>query len=170
MTHDVALSVRPQLVPAEWSPVTPKKFFNLFAIAEAITWAMLIGGMILKYGTKTTELGVRIGGSVHGFVFLCFVLTVILVGVSQKWGIGRILMGLVSAVIPFATVPFEIISARAGALDGGWGLGKDGREPRGPLEKLCAWAIRSPWLAAGIALVIVIVVFSALLIFGPPGS
>ncbi|WP_309133107.1 DUF3817 domain-containing protein [Brevibacterium sp.] len=150
--------------------MTPKRFFNFFAVAEAVTWAMLIGGMILKYGTKTTELGVRIGGGVHGFVFLCFVIAVILVGVSQKWRAGRILMGLVSAVVPFATVPFEIVSARAGALDGPWGLGAGGRAPRGPVEKLCAWAIRSPWLAAGIGLLVVIVVFSGLLIVGPPGS
>ncbi|RBP67064.1 integral membrane protein [Brevibacterium sanguinis] len=150
--------------------MTPKRFFNFFAVAEAITWAMLITGMILKYGTETTEIGVRIGGSVHGFVFLCFVLAVILVGVSQRWHVGRILMGLVAAVVPFATIPFEIVSARAGALDGQWGLGADGREPRGPLERLCAWAIRSPWLAAGVGLLVVIVVFTALLVVGPPGS
>lgn len=150
--------------------MTPKRFFNFFAVAEAITWAMLITGMILKYGTETTEIGVRIGGSVHGFVFLCFVLAVILVGVSQRWHVGRILMGLVAAVVPFATIPFEIVSARAGALDGQWGLGAGGREPRGPLERLCAWAIRSPWLAAGVGLLVVIVVFTALLVVGPPGS
>ncbi|WP_166974754.1 DUF3817 domain-containing protein [Brevibacterium atlanticum] len=150
--------------------MTPKRFFNFFAVAEAITWAMLIIGMILKYGTKTTEVGVRIGGSVHGFVFLCFVLAVILVGVSQRWGWGRFVMGLVSAIVPFATVPFEIVSARAGALSGGWGLGADGRAPRGPIEKLVAWALRSPWLALGVGLVIVIIVFVVLLTVGPPGS
>lgn len=155
---------------AEWSPVTPKRFFNFFAVAEAITWAMLLIGMFLKYVTKTTEVGVRIGGSVHGFVFLCFVFAVFLVGISQKWGWRRVLMGLVAAIIPFATVPFEIVSARAGALDGVWGLGTAGRDPRGPLEKLVAWALRSPWLALGIGLIIVVIVFVVLLTVGPPGS
>ncbi|WP_209370323.1 DUF3817 domain-containing protein [Brevibacterium renqingii] len=150
--------------------MTPKRFFNFFAVAEAITWALLIFGMILKYGTKTTEVGVRIGGSIHGFVFLCFVLAVILVGVSQRWRMRRILIGLVCAIVPFATVPFELASARAGALDGDWGLGDGGRQPRGTIEKLAAWAIRSPWLAAGIGLLVVIVVFAALLVVGPPGS
>ncbi|MGO2861180.1 MAG: DUF3817 domain-containing protein [Brevibacterium sp.] len=150
--------------------MTPKRFFNFFAVAEAITWAMLLIGMFLKYVTETTEVGVRIGGSVHGFVFLCFVLAVFLVGISQKWGWKRVLMGLVAAIVPFATVPFEIVSARAGALDGGWGLGAAGRDPRGPLEKLVAWALRSPWLALGIGLIIVVIVFVVLLTVGPPGS
>ena len=159
-----------QLHPAQWDSVTPKKLFNIFAVAEAVTWALLLFGMFLKYVTKTTEIGVRIGGGIHGFVFLCFVVVVILVGVSQKWGIGRLLMGLVSAIVPFATIPFEIASNRAGVLDGGWGLGRDGRAPRGPLEKLCAWAIRSPGIAAGIGILVVIVVFVGLLVVGPPGK
>ncbi|MCM1011068.1 MULTISPECIES: DUF3817 domain-containing protein [unclassified Brevibacterium] len=150
--------------------MTPKKLFNFFAVAEAITWALLLVGMFLKYVTQTTEVGVRIGGGIHGFVFLCFVVVVLLVGISQKWSIGRILAGLVSAVIPFATIPFEIASAKAGALDGDWGLGRGGRAPRGPLEKLSAWALRSPWVAAGVGAVVVIAVFSGLLIVGPPGS
>ena len=53
--------------------MTPKKLFNFFAVAEAITWALLLFGMFLKYVTQTTEVGVRIGGGIHGFVFLCFV-------------------------------------------------------------------------------------------------
>lgn len=150
--------------------MTPKRFFSIFAIAEAITWAMLIIGMILKYGTKTTELGVRIGGGVHGFVFLCFVLAVVLLGLSQQWSKRRIALGLVSAIVPFATIPFEIAMSRAGALDGDWGLGRDGRDPKGALEKLSSWAIRSPLPAAGTGLAAVIAVFSGLLIVGPPGS
>ena len=50
--------------------MSPKRLFSILAIAEAITWTMLIIGMVLKYVTQTTELGVRIGGGVHGFVFL----------------------------------------------------------------------------------------------------
>lgn len=150
--------------------MTPTRFFNFFAVAEAITWALLLIGMFLKYVTKTTEVGVRIGGGVHGFVFLCFVLAVFLVGVSERWGWKRVVMGLVAAIVPFATVPFELASARAGALDGDWGLGSDGRTPRGPVEHLVAWALRSPWLALGIGLIAVVIIFVVLLTVGPPGS
>ncbi len=41
--------------------MTPKRFFTFFAIAETVTWTLLLIGMFLKYVTQTTEVGVRIG-------------------------------------------------------------------------------------------------------------
>ena len=93
--------------------MTPKLFFKVFAIAETITWSLLIIGMILKY-THITEIGVRIGGGIHGFVFICFVIAVIGVGTSQMWSKKRIATGLGSAIIPYATIPFEVSVAKAG--------------------------------------------------------
>ena len=49
--------------------------FRRVAIAEAITWALLLTGMFLKYVTETTELGVRVFGMVHGVVFIAYCLT-----------------------------------------------------------------------------------------------
>ena len=149
--------------------MTPKLFFKIFAIAETITWTLLIIGMILKY-THITEVGVRIGGGIHGFVFICFVIAVIGVGTSQSWSIKRIATGLGSAIIPYATIPFEVSVAKAGLLEGDWGLGANGRAPRNWFEKLTAWAIRSPWLAIGAGIVLVVLIFSGLLIAGPPGD
>ena len=149
--------------------MTPKRFFQIFAVAETVTWTLLIIGMILKY-TQTTEIGVRIGGGIHGFVFLCFVIAVIGVGTSQMWSKRRIATGLASAIIPYATIPFEVSVAKAGALEGDWGLGANGRKPGAWFEKLTSWAIRSPWAAIGIGVVFVIVLFSGLLIAGPPGD
>ena len=150
--------------------MTPKLFFRIFAIAETITWTLLIIGMILKYVTQTTEIGVRIGGGIHGFIFICFVIAVIGVGTSQRWSKRRIATGLASAIIPYATIPFEVSVAKAGALEGDWGLGANGRTPRNWFEKLTSWAIRSPWLAIGVGLIVVVVIFSGLLIAGPPGE
>ena len=149
--------------------MTPKRFFQIFAVAETVTWTLLIIGMILKY-TQTTEIGVRIGGGIHGFVFLCFVIAVIGVGTSQMWSKRRIATGLASAIIPYATIPFEVSVAKAGALEGDWGLGAKGRKPGSWFEKLTSWAIRSPWAAIGVGVVVVIVIFSGLLIAGPPGD
>ena len=150
--------------------MTPKSFFKFFAIAETVTWSLLILGMILKYVTNTTEVGVRIGGGIHGFVFICFVIAVIGVGTSQQWSKRRIAIGLGSAIIPYATIPFERSVEKTGSLEGGWGLGRDGRTPQGWFEKLTAWCIRSPWLAIGLGLVFVVLVFSGLLLAGPPGD
>jgi integral membrane protein len=150
--------------------VTPKSFFKFFAIAETVTWSLLILGMILKYVTHTTEVGVRIGGGIHGFVFICFVIAVIGVGTSQQWSKRRIAIGLGSAIIPYATIPFERSVEKTGSLEGDWGLGRDGRTPQGWFEELTAWCIRSPWSAIGLGLIFVILVFSGLLLAGPPGE
>ncbi|MGB0102027.1 MAG: DUF3817 domain-containing protein, partial [Nocardioides sp.] len=46
--------------------MSPLHLFRRVAIAEAITWALLLTGMFLKYVTETTELGVQVFGMVHG--------------------------------------------------------------------------------------------------------
>lgn len=149
--------------------MSPRRFFRLIAIAEAITWTLLIIGMILKYGTQTTEIGVSIGGALHGFVFLVYGASVLLVGINQRWSIGTILMGLVSAVIPYVTIPFDVWADRSGRLDGGWRreAGADPRDHR-PLDRATRWLVRHPVLLTVVGGLVVIAVFSALLIVGPP--
>ncbi|WP_320109178.1 DUF3817 domain-containing protein [Brevibacterium sp. JSBI002] len=73
--------------------------------------------MFLKYVTHTTEVGVRIGGGIHGFIFICFVIAVIGVGTSQQWSKRRIATGLGSAIIPYATIPFERSVEKTGSLE-----------------------------------------------------
>lgn len=150
--------------------MTPKRFFTFFAIAETVTWTLLLIGMFLKYVTQTTEVGVRIGGGIHGFIFICFVIAVIGVGTSQQWSKRRIAIGLGSAIIPYATIPFERSVEKTGSLEGDWGLGRNGRTPRTWFEKLASWCIRNPWLAIGLGIIFVILVFSGLLLAGPPGE
>ncbi|WP_445997092.1 DUF3817 domain-containing protein [Okibacterium fritillariae] len=149
--------------------MTPKALFRLFAIAEAITWALLLTGMFIKYVLDAGGWGVSIGGGLHGFVFLCYVVVVVFVGVNQRWKIGTMLLGLVSAVIPFATIPFEIVAARRGLLAGPWRrhASDDPRDHSLPNRALRLVLVR-PVLVASITAVGVIVVFGALLIVGPP--
>ncbi|WP_029088444.1 DUF3817 domain-containing protein [Brevibacterium album] len=148
--------------------MTPKTFFSIFAVGEAITWALLLAGMFLKYVTRTTEALVSIGGALHGFMFLAFVVATVYVGVSQKWRAGRVLMGLVSAVIPFATVPFEMVVTRRGGLAGGWRLGRDGAQPGNAAEAVVAWTLHRPVVALAVGAVVVAGVFTALMVSGPP--
>jgi integral membrane protein len=149
--------------------MTPKALFRLFAIAEAITWALLLTGMVIKYVLDAGGWGVSIGGGLHGFVFLCYLVVVVFVGVNQRWTIGTMLLGLVSAVIPFATIPFEIVAARRGLLAGPWrrDATDDPRDQNVPNRAL-RLVLARPVLVASLAAVGVIVVFGALLIVGPP--
>nr|WP_244631609.1 DUF3817 domain-containing protein [Plantibacter sp. CFBP 8804] len=149
--------------------VSPRRLFRLIAIAEAITWTLLIIGMILKYVTKTTDVGVSIGGALHGFVFLVYGATVLLIGINQRWPIGTILVGLVSAVVPYATIPFDLWADRTGRLDGAWRreAGADPRDQR-VLDRLTRWLVRHPILLVVAGGLVVVAVFTVLLVVGPP--
>ena len=60
--------------------MTPLHLFRRVAVAEAVTWALLLTGMVLKYVTETTDLGVRVFGMLHGVVFVAYCVTTVVVG------------------------------------------------------------------------------------------
>ena len=146
--------------------MTPRQLYRTVAIAEAVTWTLLLGGMFLKYVTETTELGVRIGGGLHGFAFLAYVAVTVLVAVDGRWTGGRLVAGLVAAVVPYLTVPFERSAERAGLLSQSWRLRSE--RPAGVVEHPVSLAVRSPVVAGAVVLVVLVAVFGGLLALGPP--
>ena len=144
----------------------PARLFRFLALAEAVTWTMLLTGMFLKYVTGTTELGVRLGGGVHGLVFLAYCAVTVLVAVDHRWSPGRTAAALASAVVPFATVPFERAVLRGGHLEGPWRLLEV--PPATWTERLAAVALRRPVSSGLVVAVALVVVFSGLLVLGPP--
>lgn len=146
--------------------MSPHRLHGLLARAEVVTWTLLLLGMVLKYGTGTTELGVRVGGGLHGFVFLAYALVTVLVAVDARWSAGRLAAGLTSAVVPYLSVVFERSAERAGALPERWRLRAE--SGHGPVERLVGTALRSPVPAALAALVVLALVFTGLLALGPP--
>jgi integral membrane protein len=148
--------------------MNPLVLFRRVAIAEAITWALLLTGMFLKYGTETTEVGVRVGGMVHGVVFVAFCVTTVVVAVDQRWSVGRTLLGLVSAVPPFATVLFDWYAERRGWLTRDWRLVAGA--PEGTVDRPVAWLLRNPvrGLLAGLAAVAALT--GVALLVGPPAG
>lgn len=147
--------------------MTPRILYKRLAFAEVVTWTLLILGMIGKYGFGL-DWATMVGGSIHGFVFLCYAVATVAVWTDKRWTAGTGVLGLASAVIPYATVPFEQAMDRRGLLDGPWRLGPDGEQPRNVPERLLAFAVRSPIVALVITLVVVAIVFSLLLMAGPP--
>ncbi|MGZ8745296.1 MAG: DUF3817 domain-containing protein [Nocardioides sp.] len=146
----------------------PASLFRRVAVAEAVTWALLLTGMFLKYVTGTTELGVQVFGMVHGVVFIAYGLVTLLVAVDQRWSLRLLVAGLACAVPPFATVPFDRYAEKRGALDGSWRLVR--ATPAGPAERLVAWLLRHParGLAAGV--VGVVALTGVALLVGPPAG
>ncbi|MFW5468501.1 DUF3817 domain-containing protein [Knoellia sp. CPCC 206435] len=150
--------------------MTPQLLFRRVAVAEAITWALLLAGMFLKYVTETTDLGVRIFGMVHGVVFLAYGLVALVTWVNQRWPLGVGLLAVLSAVPPFATVLFDRRAEASGLLAGPWRFGSGGESPRSLPEKVVAWLTRQPALAAVVGVVAVAALTGLALVVGPPAS
>lgn len=147
---------------------SPKKLYGVLAAAEMVTWALLLFGLALKYLFKVTDVATTIFGSIHGFTFLCYVVTTIMVWINQRWSFGRGVVGLASSIIPFATYPFEQNALKAGLLDQPWRFTDESEEPQDIFEWALAMIIRRPFISAFAILIVLIVVFTLLLMAGPP--
>lgn len=154
--------------PATTSRLTPKKLYRIVAIAEAITWTLLITGLILR-ATLDLSIAVTIGGSIHGFVFLAYGATAVLTAINQRWGVGLGVLAVVTAIIPYATIPFDIWAHRTGKLEGDWRreATDDPRDQRW-FDRLVRWMLNHPYLLAALILLAVVVLFTVLLMLGPP--
>ncbi|WAB84360.1 DUF3817 domain-containing protein [Microcella daejeonensis] len=151
--------------------LTPKRLYRLVAIAEAITWTALISGLVIRavVGGETGDLAVRIGGSVHGFVFLAYGATAVLTAINQRWGIPLVLLAVVTAIVPYATIPLDVWAHRTGRLEGGWRReATDDPRDRFWVDRLVRWMLRHPILLAVALLLAVVALFTVLLIVGPP--
>ncbi len=146
--------------------MSPARLHRLVARAEAVTWALLLFGMFLKYGTETTELAVRVFGMLHGVVFIAYCLATVVLSVDQKWSLGRLALGLAAAVPPFATIPFEWYAARHGLLGERWRLRDE--EPAGSLERLTARFLRHPAQGVLAGFLAVGMLTGVALLVGPP--
>lgn len=145
--------------------VTPRSLFRSLAVSEAITWTLLLIGMFLKYVTEATELGVRIFGMVHGVVFIAYCLVTVIVAIDQRWSVSRAVLGLVAAVPPFATLPFEVYADRRGLLGSDWLSREDSPTA---LQRAVCWLLRHYLLALGLLVVAVGVLTGIALAVGPP--
>ena len=144
----------------------PARLFTTLARAEMVTWTLLLLGMAAKYVAGLGELGVRVGGSLHGFVFLSYVLVTVLVAVDQRWRARDVAAGLGSAVIPYLTVPFERSALRCGLLGDSWRLAT--HDGQGLAVRIVSLVVRRPVPAALVLVVVIALVFTGLLAVGPP--
>ena len=166
----VPLGAPPSHEPAP-SGLTPRLFYRTVAIAEAVTWTLLITGMIMKYVFDMGTLPVLIGGSIHGFVFIAYALTAALVGVNQRWATGQIVFAVFTAIIPYATIPFDIWLDRKGRLDGGWRkTATDDPRDHSWVGRLLRWFLNHPVILGTVFVVGIVVIMTTMLIIGPPGG
>ncbi|AXG12247.1 DUF3817 domain-containing protein [Intrasporangium calvum] len=148
--------------------MTPRTLYRRIALAEMVTWALLLVGMALKYVTGTTDLGVRVFGLVHGVVFIAFALVTVLLWVNQRWTVRELALGLVCAVPPFLTVWWERRLERAGRLEGGWRLADGEDTPATPAERVVAALVARPVVALTVGVLSVAALAGVALVVGPP--
>jgi len=151
--------------------MTPKKLFRLFALAEAVTWTLLIGGLILRATVGVPSVAFTIVGGIHGAVFLTYAVIASITGVNQRWGFGRTALGVALAIVPYATIPFELYVQRSGKLEGNWRRehSGDARDDHW-FDRLYRWFIIRPALLTIVMFAVVTAIFATLLLIGPPGG
>ena len=149
---------------------TPLNLFHVLAVAEAISWTLLIAGLIVR-ATTDLAIAVTVGGGIHGFVFLSYGATAVLVAKNQRWGAWPTVVAIASAIIPYATIPTELWLHRSGRLEGAWRLEPtDDPRDRSWHDRLMRALLRRPWVLAVLIAAAVVVIFLVLLVVGPPGG
>ena len=151
--------------------MTPGRLFRIFAVSEAITWTLLLGGLAIRAIFGAPPILLTVVGSIHGAVFLGYGVIAALVGVNNRWGLGRTVGGIALAIVPYATIPFELRVAKLGLLDGAWRreMTADPRDQHW-FDRLFRWFLNRPVLLAIVLVVVIVAIFASLLIIGPPGG
>ena len=81
--------------------------FRIAALLEGWSYlVLLLIAMPLKYAAGM-PLAVRIVGSVHGFLFVTFMIALYRVVVERKWPLRRALRGFLYSVTPFGAFVFD---------------------------------------------------------------
>lgn len=149
---------------------TPDRLFRVLAIAEAITWTILIAAIIAR-AVGAPGVVVTVGGGIHGFVFLAYAATAVLVALNQRWHLGVGILAVASAIVPYATIPTEIWLHRTGRLDGAWRLETtDDPRDRRWYDRLMRWFLCRPLVLVLLLAVGIVALYVILLLVGPPGG
>lgn len=131
--------------------VTPRTLLRAVSTTEAVTWGLLLAGMAGERLLGGPDALVSIAGSLHGTAFLAYLGCILVLRIDRRWSWRMLLAGAIASVPPFATLLFDRIAQRRGALDGPWRLSPhslarkgDDEESRTVPERAAAWAIRHP--------------------------
>ena len=96
--------------------MSARTVFRAVAIAEAVSWAGLLAGMLVKYVISDNAVGVHVFGPIHGAVFVLYCLTVLALFRTFGWSPLVTLVALAASVPPFGTLLFDEWAVRTGRL------------------------------------------------------
>lgn len=151
--------------------MSPRTLYRTLAIAEAITWTLLIAGMVLKYVFKVGDWPVTVGGFAHGLVFIAYVTTAVLVGLNQRWPVRLIAGAAATAVVPYLTIPFDQWLEKHHKLDGEWRtVATDHPRDGHWIQSTLRWMLNRPVLLSVAFIVFVGGTMATMMFVGPPGG
>ncbi len=94
---------------------TPLARLRLVGILEGVSFLVLLGiAMPLKYLAGLPQ-AVRVVGSLHGVLFLLFLVVLARAAVAYRWPLPRVLGAVVAAVLPFGPFVLDARLRREGA-------------------------------------------------------
>lgn len=106
-----------RLSSTDVNPRLLRTAFLTIAALEAVSWACLLIGMYFKYlAADPTEVGVKVFGPIHGFLFVAYLLACLNVRKPFGWTTKTFWIAVVCAVPPFFTALFEVAADRKGLL------------------------------------------------------
>ena len=148
---------------------SPKSVYKFCATGEAITWGLLISALISRALGDLVPHAVTVAGSIHGAMFLGYCVVAVLVGLNQRWAMGRIAGAVALAIVPFATVPFDRRLGKQNSLEGSW-RSETSDDPRdqGFIDRLFRWFIARPVVLVLVIAIALPAIFAFLLFLGPP--
>ncbi len=83
------------------------KQFRVIAIAEGISFLILLFiAMPLKY-IADQPLAVKYTGWVHGILFVLYLYALLKVWMEWKWEINKVIMAFIASLLPFGTFYFD---------------------------------------------------------------
>jgi integral membrane protein len=104
--HRYYRQFRPFTEPEAWT------LFKIAAIAEAVGWTLLIGGIILRdYVLHGNGIPVTIAGRIHGTFFMAYIFATLALAPSLGWSLLRTLVAGLCSVPPYASLIYEQLSA-----------------------------------------------------------
>ncbi|UKA68376.1 DUF3817 domain-containing protein [Arthrobacter sp. FW306-05-C] len=75
------------------------RVFRVLALAEAVSWLLLIFATMVKYGVGQA-VGVQVLGPLHGALFIAYVLLALLLWRKNEWTGRTLAIVLVDSVLP----------------------------------------------------------------------
>ncbi len=82
--------------------------FRLAAIAEAMGWSLLLGGILAKrYLLPGNDMPVQLAGRIHGTLFLIYLVAAVILYPSLGWSRKRAMIAVAASVPPYGSFLFE---------------------------------------------------------------